>query len=237
MFYYFGRKGRLAPHYPDPAFSVIIEPFAGSMAYSFHHRPILAIGIEADPRVVTMWERVVARSACEILTLPEPVIGERVTDRWAMMAAGSHGTAKAESYLWTERMARDFRKQRRMAAAGVEYARANIDYQAGDYRDAPDIAATWFIDPPYQHVNRGYRHRIDYAELAEWVLARRGQVIVCEQQGADWLPFRPLKRIRGTNNRETVEVMYHRLDPDIDPRTGEILTKKENPRPTLFAPS
>lgn len=34
MFYYYGRKKQLAKLYPKPNYSVIIEPFAGSAAYS-----------------------------------------------------------------------------------------------------------------------------------------------------------------------------------------------------------
>ena len=62
----------------------------------------------------------------------------------------------------------------------------------GDYRDAPDIEATWFVDPPYENMGKHYRcNDIDYVELAEWCRARRGQVMVCENDGATWLPFTP----------------------------------------------
>jgi hypothetical protein len=42
---------------------------------------------------------------------------------------------------------------------------------------------------------RGYLYpynRLNYSELAAWCRSRPGQVIVCEEEGADWLPFRPL---------------------------------------------
>jgi hypothetical protein len=53
--------------------------------------------------------------------------------------------------------------------------------------------ATWFIDPPYVDGGKSYRYsEIDYPKLAAWCLRLRGQVIVCERQGADWLPFRML---------------------------------------------
>lgn len=209
MFYYFGRKGRLAASYPAPAFPLVIEPFAGSMAYALHHRPEKAIGIEIDSNVANVWHRLTGMSAEHILALSEPRIGERTTDRFAMLAAGSHGTARASSYLWTDRMSRDFQKQKRLAAKHVDYARTNVQYVCNDYRAILDIEATWFIDPPYQHVERGYdRSNVDYDELAEWCKRRRGQVIVCEQDGADWLPFQPLCEIRGTTNKRTVEMVW-----------------------------
>lgn len=213
MFYYFGRKGRLAKLYPTPAYGLIIEPFAGSMAYTLHHRPERAIGIDIDEQVLAVWDHVCGLTLEELVAYPEPSIGDRVSDRWSMMAAGSHGTTKAESYLWTERMQRDLRKQKRLALKHLAYAKQQIDYRHGDYRDAPDVEATWFIDPPYQHVHRGYeRDGIDFAELADWCHSRRGQVIVCEQAGATWLPFEPVREIRGTTNKMTTEVAWVRSE-------------------------
>jgi len=37
MFYYYGAKNLLSKHYPEPVFDTIIEPFAGSAAYSCYH--------------------------------------------------------------------------------------------------------------------------------------------------------------------------------------------------------
>lgn len=69
------------------------------------------------------------------------------------------------------------------------------------YEEAPDAEATWFIDPPYcAGPGACYKHRIeDYSDLAEWCIARRGQVIVCEAEHARWLPFQPFGRIKATD--------------------------------------
>lgn len=216
MFYYFGRKGRLAPLYPAPRLSLIIEPFAGSMAYTLHHHPNHALGIDVDANVAEAWRYICGLTSEQVAAYPEPVIGDRVFDRWAMMAAGSHGTSRAESYIWTERMARDLRKQKRLALRHLDYA-WRVEYRHDDYRSAPDVEATWFIDPPYQNVRRGYeRTALDYDELAAWCRSRRGQVIVCEQRGADWLPFQPLREIRGTTNKRTTEVVWLREADDAE---------------------
>ena len=75
------------------------------------------------------------------------------------------------------------------------------------YRDIPvDVAppGTWFVDPPYQHVPGGYKHGrdgIDYAHLAQWCRSLPGQVIVCEQAGADWLPFVPCCEVSGMRGK------------------------------------
>lgn len=61
------------------------------------------------------------------------------------------------------------------------------------YDRLPDVEATWFIDPPYQgSAGTHYKHgskALDYAALGAWCQSRRGQVIVCENEGADWLPW------------------------------------------------
>lgn len=59
---------------------------------------------------------------------------------------------------------------------------------------------TWFVDPPYQAECGGlYKHNlVDYEHLRKWCLKREGQCIVCEQSGADWLPFEPFVTIKAT---------------------------------------
>jgi 16S rRNA G966 N2-methylase RsmD len=84
----------------------------------------------------------------------------------------------------------------------------------GDYAAACTISepATWFIDPPYQKAGRHYRFgpdQIDYDELATWCLSRPGQVIVCENEGADWLPFQNLSEVKTTRaGRRSREVVW-----------------------------
>ena len=83
VFYYPGSKGRLASTYPVPAYPIVIEPFAGSMAYSLHHRPNVAIGVESDPLVES------DRGAVSVFRagpFPRPA---RRTGRAASTASGS----------------------------------------------------------------------------------------------------------------------------------------------------
>ena len=68
------------------------------------------------------------------------------------------------------------------------------------YETAEDVEATWYVDPPYQAAcGNLYRFRdINYEALGGWCRTRRGQVIVCEQEGADWLPFHRFASIKAT---------------------------------------
>ncbi len=87
-------------------------------------------------------------------------------------------------------------RTRQRVAMQFQYIRGWQFYQA-DYREAarhdgPEV--TYFIDPPYQRMGYAYsrRHnstRLDFDALGSWCQERRGQVIVCENEGATWLPF------------------------------------------------
>ena len=85
----------------------------------------------------------------------------------------------------------------------------------GDYDRAPDFKATWFIDPPYNNaVGRHYIHgprSLDYEKLGQWCKRRDGQVLVCENEGADWLPFEPFATFKaGVNGNGSKEVLWQK---------------------------
>ncbi len=58
MFYYYGRKKQIARRYPEPAYDIIIEPFAGAAAYALHgdrwQRDVFLI--KKDPQVTKIWK-------------------------------------------------------------------------------------------------------------------------------------------------------------------------------------
>ena len=49
---------------------------------------------------------------------------------------------------------------------------------------------------------------LDHGALARWCRARRGQTIVCEADGADWLPFAPFGSIRGMSGAPSREAIW-----------------------------
>src|ERR1035437_6598248 len=59
---------------------------------------------------------------------------------------------------------------------------------------SPPASVTWFIDPPYNNAagNKYATSSVNYTHLAAWCRSRTGQTIVCENAGADWLPFTTL---------------------------------------------
>jgi hypothetical protein len=96
----------------------------------------------------------------------------------------------------------------------------------GTYDAAPSVSATWFIDPPYQIAGKHYRfgcEGIDYASLGMWCAARQGQVMVCENVGAAWLPFRPWRDIKASAAKHGGKVSHEAIwtnDQDVSLATG-----------------
>ena len=84
----------------------------------------------------------------------------------------------------------------------------------GDYTTAPDIDATWFIDPPYMsEPGMGYGFSsalINYEELAKWSLSRSGEVICCEGEYGDYLPFETLLDLKGVAGKSSKEKIFYR---------------------------
>jgi hypothetical protein len=221
FFGYFGAKHVLAPHYPAPLHGTIIEPFAGSAGYAtrYHwHRVIL---MEKDPDVAGIWRWLIGASARDVLDLPLLTPGQSIDELEVCREA------RALIGLWLgsgDAAARGRRRRsswsERNLAEGVEDSwcrsiRARLAMQVdkirhwqiieGDYSQAPDVEATWFIDPPYALAGKRKRYRcsaadIDFAALGQWCRSRRGQVIACESAGATWLPFSPFREIQGVRD-------------------------------------
>jgi 16S rRNA G966 N2-methylase RsmD len=74
------------------------------------------------------------------------------------------------------------------------------------YNAIPNFSATWFIDPPYEGAGKHYKmgsSLIDYNRLGEWCKTRDGQVIVCENSGASWLPFKEVGNTKTSRKDKT----------------------------------
>jgi 16S rRNA G966 N2-methylase RsmD len=89
----------------------------------------------------------------------------------------------------------------------------------GNYYEHPNEYATWFIDPPYNSkAGKSYRYSdIDYDHLADWSLSRKGQIIVCEDECAEWLPFEYLTSYRGQSRSSRSEMIYTENSPNWSP--------------------
>jgi len=224
MFSYYGSKSKIARRYPRPQHSIIVEPFAGAAHYSVYHairgNIEKAILIEKNPRIAGVWRWLISASEDEIANLPIFKAGEFVSypknihaQRFLRMQhhrGRSDGHERAGSFL-KGRNERDAQASIMRVASSVKYIR-NFEIIEGGYHLAPDIKATWFVDPPYQHAGgNSYAYgpdRIPYDDLARRVKQWRGLKIVCEGKDADWLPFRFFLRQQGGQSTAPAEYIY-----------------------------
>ena len=229
-FYYFGGKSAIAKHYPAPMFDTIVEPFAGAAGYSLHYavpeQPVIII--EKDERIADLWVRLQHMTADDLWDIDCPPVGERTTEPLIVLAACCQTRRILFDQQVTTRQALKWPPMRRKLLKALPLIKSWTVLHGDALAVAPDIEATWFVDPPYQVSGAkgtngdGYREgssAIDYAKLGEWCRSRRGQMIVCEQLGATWLPFEYLTEINTTTpalSRRTEVMWTNRLDREND---------------------
>ena len=218
MFYYYGRKKQIARHYPPPAYQTIVEPFAGAASYALHQdnwkREVILI--ERDRRVAEIWRWLIEEATPEsILALPNLQVGEKSSEFLHIIHAATKQAFKYKTIKVTPVLERNWEISRRTMAASVHKVK-HWKLIEGDFTLAPEIEATWFIDPPYKsNPGDGYNHgssALDYHAVSQWTLARKGQVIACEGEFGDYLPFRPLLQLPGVAGKRSQEVLFYRSE-------------------------
>lgn len=222
MWSYYGSKSKVVHLYPRPECGKIIEPFAGSARYALRYFDRGVLLVDKYEVVVRIWKWLQQCSPQDVLNLPAPQRGERIRREdfdcdeafWLVGFIVARGNARpmltAQQFnnvaADTKRIARNLWKIK------------HWQIQQGDYRDIPNQEATWFIDPPYQ-VGKGreggsryvFSNRdLDYMPLAQWAKGRAGQVIVCESNKADWLPFLRLSAMNGLHHVTTEAIWTNR---------------------------
>ena len=213
FFTYFGGKWRIAKHYPYPKYKTIIEPFAGSAGYSLHYPQKNVLLFDLDPVICSVWDYLINVKESEILSLPLEITDVREIQlcqeaKWLIgfwLNKGSvsprnipgkwmRSNCRPNSY-WGEVI-------RSRIASQLDYIRhwkiKNISYDKIDNQ-----YASWFVDPPYHKSGFMYRfNKINYDNLSEWCKLRHGQVTVCEQDGASWLPFSSFRTVKALEGKK-----------------------------------
>lgn len=216
MFSYYGSKSKLVKLYPAPTHLQIIEPFAGSARYSLEYWNHDVTLCDLSEHVFEVWNYLIQASGKDVRSLPD-VPSKVHLDTFTQLSTperyliGFHlcrGKAKPRKVghgqnSWSrdrERIARDLHKIRHWKVIQAPYW------------SIANTRATWFIDPPYKATQQRpgnsdrYEHwSIDYDDLGRWCLERRGQIIVCEGENADWLPFELLTTTNANTNNSSVK--------------------------------
>lgn len=203
VFWYYGGKSSIAHKYPKPKHDIIIEPFAGGAGYSLLYNNHSITLVDKDPMVCAMWKSLINGVAKKQLKhIPDNMnAGDNIRNLIPQFVdQGLYEIVRNNCFS-----SGTFTYRHRVSPFGAmryNTIKPKILYYSdlvrhwrvfnASYEDIENIEATWFVDPPYNN-NAGLDYRfnkIDYSALAGWCLSRKGYVIVCEQYGASWLPFK-----------------------------------------------
>jgi len=227
FFTYFGGKWRVSPRYPRPLHAAIIEPFAGSAGYSLRYPQHQVRLYDIDPVICGVWDYLIRVSPEEVMSLPllfdcVDEIDAPQEAKWLIGFWLNKGTVHPSKT--PSKWMRDY-QSRQPGTYWGERIRERIASQVSgirhwtisqsSYADISDQYAVWFVDPPYQVAGTAYKfHHVDYASLGAWCRNRTGQVIVCENEGAGWLPFEPFRTVKGLEGtrggKKSKEVVWTR---------------------------
>ena len=221
MFSYYGSKSKLVDLYPSPHHGRIIEPFAGSARYALKWFDRDVLLVDKYSVVVDVWHYLQSASVKDITGLPKLTAGTDIrtlglSKQETMFVGFMCGVARGKpafkvSPFAAAHFCEEGRESPYAKVAKQLYKIRHWRIVCGEYTSIENQQATWFIDPPYQVAGRKqYAHTsssIDYKHLAAWSQSRIGQVIVCENMGADWLPFEELATLEGHSFR-TIEAIW-----------------------------
>lgn len=223
--YYGGKWRNTIKHYPEPIHKTIVEPFAGSAGFSLRYPDRRIVLCEVDPVIAGVWEYLINVSAAEIKAIPDVPTEGSVDDlnliqeaSWLVGLWLNRGVARPRKRpskwmrsrirpgsFWGDRV-------RNTIANQVDFIRHWKVYNCSYDECNVTGPATWFIDPPYQLAGRHYSfgsEGINFEDLGRWCRSRDGQILVCENDGADWLPFRSLADVKTTRaGKRSKEVLW-----------------------------
>lgn len=227
MFSYYGSKSKIVDYYPPPKYTRIIEPFAGSARYSLKYWKNDVLLVDKYDIVIKVWKYLQEATENDILKLPKFEVGMELdklglSDGERLLLGFFAGQGSLEPRNKVSPMAKhsfDTTPNRYKNLANNLHKIRHWEIRLGSYDEIDNLHCTWFIDPPYQFGGEHYKEsgkKIDFNQLAEWCKDRNGQVIVCENMKATWLPFKPVTKIQGVSNTNTIEAIWSNIPTNYD---------------------
>lgn len=217
MWSYYGRKFQYIKKYPKPIYSTIVEPFAGTASYALSYFDRDVIISDIYPVVYRVWKYLQLASPRDILSLPDVENGENISkystllsqEEYWLMGFCINGGSNRPKHTASSVGNFNYWNRDKIRIAENLYKIRHWRILNDSYLDIKNQTATWYIDAPYQFQKLYVCNTIDYWALRDWCKFRQGQVIVCEQMGADWLPFVPLTELSG-QRKKSIEAMWYR---------------------------
>ena len=220
MWSYYGSKSKVINLYPPPKYGKVIEPFAGSARYALKYFDRDVLLVDKYDVIVKIWKWLQVCSKDDVLKLPRLKEAERLSDykfdceeqrllMGFLISKGAEAPRDKATMRATTLRPNNINFQLKFIASNL-FKIKHWEIRLGSYDEIENQEATWFIDPPYQV--GGYSYVMnnagwDYSELAKWCQSRKGHVIVCENTNADWLPFLPMREMKGSQ-KKTVEAIW-----------------------------
>ncbi len=217
MFSYYGSKSKVIQCYPKPKHKKIIEPFAGSARYALRFFECDVTLNDSYEAIINIWKWLQKCSVDDIKRLPNPKPREDIRNytfdcdeaQMLMRFMIGGGLAWPQWIVSPQGFGGGVASSKKTIVNNLHKIK-HWKIVCGDYRDLENDEATWFVDPPYQNGGHKYvknNKSINYQDLAQWCKDRNGQLIVCENTKADWLPFKPIKEMIGSTFK-TTEAIY-----------------------------
>ena len=233
MFSFYGSKFKIVKKYPSPNRERLVEPFAGSAKYAYEYwETPSVILVDIYKPIVEVWKYLQEASPKDILSLPDVPNATKLVgidgfnqlsqaEKWLIGFCCNGGSAQPKNVSGRHNFNSWNRDKARISKNLYKIKHWTI--VEGNYYDVANEDATWFIDPPYVDKGKWYvNHDINYGELADWCKGRKGQVIVCENAGADWLDFDFLTEIHFSHfktkedkKKRTKEVVWYRENQNV----------------------
>jgi hypothetical protein len=218
FFSYYGSKWTGSKYYGPPRHELVIEPFAGSASYATRWDCPLVKLYDVSDDICDLWAWLIGCSIGDVLAIPDAfesyaevsqlARGPQLLVRFWISKGRAEPSSTISPWYTQYRHSPDCKVwgpavKRRIVAQKPMIDRWQIEKKP--WWEIPQEQAHWHIDPPYNNAaGSRYPHSsVRYDDLATWCIGLPGAVDVCENIGANWLPFEPLYEVSTTRGKRS----------------------------------
>jgi site-specific DNA-adenine methylase len=218
FFSYYGAKYTVAKYAGPPRRDLVIEPFAGSAAYSTRYAVRKTKLYDLSEDICELWNWLIKCSEFDVRCIPDVFnsfdeieklpYGAGLLVRFWVSKGRAVASGTLSPWYFKYRNSGDCKvwgpavKERivRQKPYISEWTCENLSYEKINLQNAH-----WHVDPPYNNsAGKCYPFSsVNYEHLANWCQHLPGAVDVFENEGANWLPFKPLCKVVSSRGRRS----------------------------------